>query len=247
MSDLLGDWLMSKEIPMKAKPVRLTPHDGYEQCSIDDATHVTLNIPGPTGLLTLPVIRRGTRDGTNCWTWNGSTDAPTLRPSVLSRGHDWRCHSWINDGAAQFLDDCSHELKGQTVALLDVEGGNAATVRPLEEKLREAVLQAGYYGAWSGGVLLEQAAEEIERLRAMEANATRYLWLRSTTNHVTSHGERIDVRENPSLWDASIDAAIAKAKGVEICPNCDSALPQGCNGVFKDDGEACRFAFPRKS
>lgn len=100
-----------------AKPVRLVYGQGYEPCQIDEATHVTLNIPGPTGRLTLPVIRSGTRDGTGCWTWNGSTTAPTLRPSVLTTGHDYRCHSWINDGAAQFLDDCSHELKGTTVAL----------------------------------------------------------------------------------------------------------------------------------
>lgn len=32
-------------------------------------------------------------------------------------------------------------------------------------RLRDAASQAGHYGAWSGGVLLEQAADEIERLR----------------------------------------------------------------------------------
>ena len=106
---------------MKAKPVRLTPHDGYVQCPIEDATHVSLRIPGPTGLLTLPVIRSGTRAGTNCWTWNGSIEAPTLRPSILTTGHDFRCHSFINDGAAQFLGDCSHALAGTTVSLLDVD------------------------------------------------------------------------------------------------------------------------------
>lgn len=105
---------------MKAKPVRLVPRDGYVECQIDEATHVSLRIPGPTGLLTLPVIRSGTREGTGCWTWNGSVDAPTLRPSVLTTAHNWRCHSWINNGAAQFLDDCSHELAGQTVALLEI-------------------------------------------------------------------------------------------------------------------------------
>lgn len=34
--------------------------------------------------------------------------------------HDWRCHSWITDGAAQFLADCSHEMANTTVPLLDV-------------------------------------------------------------------------------------------------------------------------------
>ena len=38
-------------------------------------------------------------------------------------------------------------------------------VRPLVPKLREAAAQAGHYGAWGGGVLLDQAADEIEQLR----------------------------------------------------------------------------------
>ena len=104
---------------LKARAVRLEHGTGYIDCAIEEATHVTLNIPGPTGLLTLPVILSGTREGTGCWTWNGSTLAPTLRPSVLTQGHDFRCHSWINDGNAVFLDDCSHDMAGTTVPLLD--------------------------------------------------------------------------------------------------------------------------------
>jgi hypothetical protein len=106
---------------MKALPVKLIYGVGYQSCEVMEATHVTLNIPGPTGRLTLPVIRSGAREGTGCWSWNGSIEAPTLRPSVLTTGHDFRCHSWINDGAAQFLDDCSHEFAGKTLGLLTVE------------------------------------------------------------------------------------------------------------------------------
>lgn len=110
---------------MKAKPVRVVGNLGYVQCAIEDATHVSLRIPGPTGLLTLPVIRSGIRDGTGCWTWNGSIEAPTLRPSVLTQydGADgsWRCHSWINDGVVQFLSDCSHDMADTRVPLLDVD------------------------------------------------------------------------------------------------------------------------------
>ena len=113
---------------MRAKPVRFLYGAGYEPCSIYDATHVTLNLPGPTGLLTLPVVRKGTREGTGCWTWNGCTYAPTLRPSVLTEGHDFRCHSWINDGKVQFLSDCSHELCGQTVPLLDVDASDQSNM-----------------------------------------------------------------------------------------------------------------------
>lgn len=106
---------------MKAKPVRLIYGEGYEPCSADEATHVTLNIPGPTGQLTLPVILSGKREGTGCWTWNGDTEVPTLRPSVLTQGHNFRCHSWINDGNAVFLEDCSHDMAGKTVSLLDID------------------------------------------------------------------------------------------------------------------------------
>ncbi len=105
---------------MLAKPVHLVG-GRYVQCTAEEATHVTLNIPGPTGRLTLPVIVKGVRAGTGCWTWNGSATAPTLRPSVLTEGHGYRCHSWINDGEVQYLQDCSHDLRGQVVALNPVE------------------------------------------------------------------------------------------------------------------------------
>ena len=105
---------------MKAKPVTLVYGEGYVPSTVEDCTHITINFPGPVGLLTLPVIQRGTREGTGCWTWNGDTEKPTLRPSVLTTMMDVRCHTWVSDGQAQFLDDCSHDLRGQTVDMLDV-------------------------------------------------------------------------------------------------------------------------------
>lgn len=113
---------------MKAQPLRAEHGVGWFPCAVEEATHVLLNVPGPTGELRLPVILRGTREGTKCWTWNGSTEAPTLKPSVLTEGYSqrehrkFRCHSFINDGNVQFLGDCDHELAGQTVPLLDVQG-----------------------------------------------------------------------------------------------------------------------------
>lgn len=68
------------------------------------------------------------------WGWDGNVDAPTFTPSVLvtipwSRsvepGDDpaeWRdqiCHSFVRAGKIEFLGDCTHELKGQTVPLPD--------------------------------------------------------------------------------------------------------------------------------
>lgn len=111
---------------MKAKPMRRVQGAGYVECEAHEATHLTLRIPGPTGLLTLPVLQsNATRAGTGCWTWNGSTHAPTLRPSILTQfdgaTRQWRCHSWVTDGAAQFLADCSHDMANTTVPLLDVD------------------------------------------------------------------------------------------------------------------------------
>lgn len=105
---------------MKAKPQKLVKGEGYVDCSIEDATHITLNIPTYKFPLTLPVIQKGTRDGSGCWSWNGDIDFPTIRPSVLTTNNEFRSHSWINDGQAQFLADCSHSLAGQTVDLLEL-------------------------------------------------------------------------------------------------------------------------------
>jgi hypothetical protein len=53
------------------------------------------------------------------WGYNGDPGAPTFTPSILVTwpGLDKRCHSYVRDGQIQFLDDCSHALKGQTVPI----------------------------------------------------------------------------------------------------------------------------------
>ena len=59
-------------------------------------------------------------EGDHAWQWNGSLDKPALSPSILVGTNDFkdkRCHSYMKDGQMQFLDDCYHELKGQTVPL----------------------------------------------------------------------------------------------------------------------------------
>lgn len=120
---------------MKARPCRIIEGRGYVPCQPEEATHLTIHVPGPSGRITLPVQIKGRREGTGNWTWNGDTERPTLRPSVLSQGTNYnggeptdqanwapfRCHTWITDGAAQYLDDCSHELRGQTVPLPEIK------------------------------------------------------------------------------------------------------------------------------
>ena len=86
--------------------------------------------------------------GGNGWQWNGSYDKPTFMPSVFVRGvvitakgefqyRQWCdagyrpgalpenldskstcCHSYVRDGRIQFLADCTHELRNQTVELV---------------------------------------------------------------------------------------------------------------------------------
>ena len=53
------------------------------------------------------------------WQWNGDKIRPTFTPSMLVNRDDpkSRCHSYITNGMMQFLPDCFHELKNQTVAL----------------------------------------------------------------------------------------------------------------------------------
>jgi hypothetical protein len=55
----------------------------------------------------------------NGWTWNNSLDRPTFSPSLLVNQHreHLRCHSFVRDGQIEYLDDCHHTLRGQTVEL----------------------------------------------------------------------------------------------------------------------------------
>ena len=57
------------------------------------------------------------------WTWNGDFDKPTVHPSILVNQStpEARCHSFVLDGKIQFLGDCFHKLKGQTVPLPDLD------------------------------------------------------------------------------------------------------------------------------
>jgi hypothetical protein len=67
------------------------------------------------------------------WGFNGNFEKPTITPSILTwydkfnsvtGKHDIetdRCHSFVKDGMIQFLSDCYHELKGQTVELPEIE------------------------------------------------------------------------------------------------------------------------------
>lgn len=82
------------------------------------------------------------------WEFNGNIERPTFTPSLLiTTGHYtsrhkpgdecWctynlnnpdepspfrcsRCHLFLTDGQLRFLEDCTHELKGQTIPLPEI-------------------------------------------------------------------------------------------------------------------------------
>lgn len=65
------------------------------------------------------------------WTFDGDVNRPTFSPSIniYSPRCEWgdgevtpeqRCHYFLRAGRLEFLGDCTHALKGQTVDLPDL-------------------------------------------------------------------------------------------------------------------------------
>ena len=55
------------------------------------------------------------------WQWNGDVEKPTISPSVkvTCSVEPKVCHSFVRDGKIQYLSDCTHELAGKTVDMID--------------------------------------------------------------------------------------------------------------------------------
>ncbi len=55
------------------------------------------------------------------WQFNGDVNKPSFHPSYTARysrdGKVIVCHSWIKNGTMEYMGDCTHELRGQTVDL----------------------------------------------------------------------------------------------------------------------------------
>lgn len=81
--------------------------------TLDDGTTAT-----PSGIHLLPLKP-------SHWQRDGDVDAPTLTPSILTRGgphgDDWVCHSYLRAGVFEFLGDCTHEYAGQRVPAPDLQ------------------------------------------------------------------------------------------------------------------------------
>lgn len=62
-------------------------------------------------------------EGKPKWTWNNDFEKPTINPSILVRSGNEKgqtvCHFFVKDGTIQYLGDCTHELKGQIVVMVD--------------------------------------------------------------------------------------------------------------------------------
>lgn len=80
----------------------------------------------------------GKKNGSKAtWSFDMNLEAPTFSPSINLRtgkyaDPDWQepdepgiwsviCHSFIRNGIISFLNDCTHELKGQSVVLPDIQ------------------------------------------------------------------------------------------------------------------------------
>ena len=74
-------------------------------------------------------IATGINDcGFPVWKCNGDMEKPTVEPSIKVEYHgadkDTVCHSFVRDGKIQYLSDCTHELAGKTVDMVDCDDFN---------------------------------------------------------------------------------------------------------------------------
>ena len=92
----------------------------------DGTSYLLFTVKGMDFETQLPVITKGNRDKTYAWTWNGSLDKPTVRPSVKTQyvdrdGNEVTIHYWLNDGICQCLSDCTDGNAGKNLELNDIE------------------------------------------------------------------------------------------------------------------------------
>lgn len=88
--------------------------------------YLTFKVNDEIGLTQLPVITKGTRQGTNAWTWNGDLEKPTLRPSIRTvypkeNGEMTEIHYWLTSGIVDCLGDCKDGNSGKKLTLLECD------------------------------------------------------------------------------------------------------------------------------
>lgn len=92
--------------------------------NINGVDYLTFKPNKEIGATTIPVITKGSRKGTNAWSWNGSLEKPTVRPSLRTaypkpNGEMTEVHYWLNEGVCQCLADCKDGNAGKYLELID--------------------------------------------------------------------------------------------------------------------------------
>lgn len=88
--------------------------------------YLTFRVEGIKVPTTIPVITKGSRENTNAWTWNGSLEKPTVRPSVKTQYMDNKSgemviiHYWLNNGICKCLGDCTDGNANKNIPLIEV-------------------------------------------------------------------------------------------------------------------------------
>lgn len=72
--------------------------------------------PGCNEMHPIPIR---TENEPNNWVWSGGVESPTFNPSFGQHAKNGYCHYFITRGKILFLNDCFHQLAGQTVEIPD--------------------------------------------------------------------------------------------------------------------------------
>ena len=85
--------------------ILLEDGDYYHQCA---------------GCLQLHYVPVGHPKPKATWTFHGTPEHPTFKPSMNMSWGKSRCHYTITAGQVKFHDDTTHSLRGQTVPLPEI-------------------------------------------------------------------------------------------------------------------------------
>lgn len=93
--------------------------------NINGTDYLSFKLSQEIGLMQIPVITKGTREGGGAWTWNGDLEKPTLRPSLRTSYYNGKemteIHYWLNDGICDCLADCKDGNSGKKIELLELD------------------------------------------------------------------------------------------------------------------------------
>ena len=98
----------------------------------DDPSMVAIQCPGcaTEGIRFHWMRVKDNKKGKKVHDFNGDFEKPTFSPSLNHERTEWvshdeqkyiHCHSFVRNGMIQFLNDCTHDLRGKTVHLPDIE------------------------------------------------------------------------------------------------------------------------------